>query len=227
MLAGENPTVGVVLPSLSQFPAAAAIVFVGILPSVGDNLFEFFECLVNQRLHHLFFLRQDFVLILLAAEHILESAALEHLRPHSHFVQQAPVIVTVHDNPDAAGDRQFVGYDPLAGRRNVITARGRQTTHRGHHRLLVVLLKISNRTVDFIRGQNLATRRIHFQHDGFHGIILTRQAQLVRNQLHQVMAVAIPRFAADQPADIQDGHFVFRMVVLEGHLLQMLARLPP
>ena len=224
--ARQHPAIGVVPPVIRQLAAFTAVLFVGPFAAFGDHFLETFECFINQRLHHLFFLGQDFVLIFLAAQHIFELAALEHLWPNADLVQQPAIIVTVHDDADAPGDRQFVGHDPLAGRRDIVTARCRQTPHRGHGRLFVILLKISDRAVNFVRGQHLAARRIHSQNDGLYRVILARPAQLVGNQVHQAAAAAVPRFAGNDPGDVQKGDLVLRMVVLEHHLFQMLPRLP-
>src|SRR6266516_3270651 len=187
------------LPSSSTNPSSyacladsTAVLFAGVFAAFGDNLFEALERFVNQGLNHLLFLRQNILLVLLATEHVLELAALEHLRPDSDLVEQAPIIVTVHNDPDAAGDGQFIGDNPTAGRRNVITARRRQTAHRGHDRLFVILFKISNRTVDFIRGQHLAARGIDSQYNRFRRVVLAGHAQLVGNQVHQAMGAAVP-----------------------------------
>ena len=224
--AGQHPAIGVVPPVIRQLAALTAVLFVGPFPAFGDHFLETFECFINQRLHHLLFLGQDFVLIFLPAQHIFELAALEHLWPNADLVQQPAIIVTVHDDADASGDRQFVGHDPLAGRRDIVTARRRQTAHRGHGRLFVILLKISDRAVNLVRGQHLAARRIHPQNDGLYRVVLARPAQLVGNQVHQAAAAAVPRFAGNDPGDVQKGDLVLRMVVLICHLFQMRACLP-
>ena len=116
-------------------------VVVGAFAPVLNHFLEFGVGLIDETLEHgaLFF--GNFFRIALTAEHVFMFAAFIHLRLQAHLIHQPAVIPAMQNHADAPGNGQFVGHDPPAGRRDIITARGREIAHRGDYRFFRIGLE--------------------------------------------------------------------------------------
>ena len=123
-----------------------------------DDVFELGKALIDHSLKDGAFFRQDLFGQFFSAHHVLELAALGDVRPYTHLVHQAAVIIAVEDHTDAAGHGQLIGHNPTAGGADIITTRGCQRTHGSDDGDVVFFLKLLEQQVDLIAGQHFATR---------------------------------------------------------------------
>src|SRR5258708_3182356 len=155
-----------------------------------------------------------------AAEHILKLSALVNLGGEANFVHQPAIIPTVHDDANAAGNGQFIGDNPLAGRGNIVTARGREVAHGRDNGLPGFFLKIVKQPIDFIRSEDFAAGRIDFEDDGFDLVIVLGALQLGFDNIDQIIAASISDAAGDNSLDIDDGDFVGSFIIFDDDFFQ-------
>ena len=142
------------------------------------------------------------------------------MRVEADLVEQTAVVEAVHNDANAAGDRQLVGYNPSAWRRDIVPSRSSQPAHGCDHWLIGIFLKIRDGPRNIIRSEHFAPGRIHFEHDGLHCLIFGRDLELVLNQLNHVSTAPIPRLAGDDSFNVNDRNFVVGVILFDDDLLQ-------